>query len=216
MRFLQQTHKCAEKFTLVSSIYVPLRPQNGILACVKHAECLVLYLTIIYTFTRVCESLPGRKLQQLSGSQTDLEMTDIILRVSDDAVKKVVDFVSLCPKVEVVSCNCKRERRLTDDILSLAIDVCQADFWAASAWAVVYRVLQAYHDEKRSVNRYEKDMAKLKPDMKMKCSDNTVQEALKNNPILKHRPEDWDCLGASRRILRLRDRLKDALNALLH
>lgn len=211
MRFLQQTHKCAEKFTLVSSIYVPLRPQNGILACVKHAECLVLYLTIIYTFTRVCESLPGRKLQQLSGSQTDLEMTDIILRVSDDAVKKVVDFVSLCPKVEVVKSVGATKRKHTDRDIHEAARRCQALMRGQASWAIFYEVLWQKYDERRSISRFERDMDAQASDLNYGCPYNTIAVKLSRSPWLRDPVETWKDTNA----LNLAEAFEKALNELL-
>lgn len=143
-------------------------------------------------------------------------MTEIILRVHDDAVKTVVDFLSLCLKVEVVSCSQVRKKtKLTDEILAVAVMQCQDLFWAASAWGVVYRLVQSDYNEERSMDRFEKDMGRRLPHFKKKCKDNAVQLALINNPVLKEKPRDWEGLGASKRIILLRDALKHALDNLL-
>jgi hypothetical protein len=100
----------------------------------------------------------------------------------------------------------------SDEQILSAVKQCQKDFWGASAWAVVYRVLQADYGEQRGVSKFEDDMFTLTADLVWQCKRNTVSTALDNNRVLREKPETWEAKGAMRRIIMLRDSLNDALN----
>ena len=100
----------------------------------------------------------------------------------------------------------------SDEQILSAVKQCQKDFWGASAWAVVYRVLQADYGEQRGVSKFEDDMFTLTADLDWQCKRNTVSTALDNNKVLREKPETWEAKGAMRRIIMLRDSLNDALN----
>ena len=52
----------------------------------------------------------------------------------------------------------EEERHVEDSDILAAVRLCQAEFWADSAWAVVYRILQSNYGEKRNVMQFEGDM----------------------------------------------------------
>jgi hypothetical protein len=103
----------------------------------------------------------------------------------------------------------------SDEQVIEAAKRCQALFWASSAWAVVYRILQSDFGELRNVSQFETDMEQLTQQMDWRCSAGTITMGLRNNPVLRDKPEEWKKNGAMSRILILQDDFGKAMKAVL-
>ena len=107
------------------------------------------------------------------------------------------------------------KRQPSDADVVDAVRRCQEFFWGSSSWAVVFRILQAYYEEQRSVSQFEAALFELSGRLSHRCTTGCVKMALTNNPVLRSKPEAWEREGASRRILTLRDNFHEVLEAVL-
>lgn len=103
----------------------------------------------------------------------------------------------------------------TDEVVIEAVKRCQPLFWASSAWAVVYRILQTEYGESRSVSQFEADMEQLTQQMDWQCSTGTIAMALRNNAVLRDKPEAWKRNGAMTRILVLKEDFGNAMEEVM-
>lgn len=138
-------------------------------------------------------------------------MTDIILRVHDDAVKTLVDFVSLCPKVEVARCVGGVMRKHTDKDIHEAARKSQGLMRGQASWAIIYEVLYQKYEERRSISQFERDMDAMAGDLDYGCPYNTISVKLSNSPWLRDPIETWKDTNA----LNLAEAFEKALNELL-
>lgn len=106
-------------------------------------------------------------------------------------------------------------RHVQDSDIIAAVRLCQAEFWADSAWSVVYRILQANYGEKRSVTQFEGDMSAQSEGLDYRCGKGCIAMGLQNNVVLRERPDAWKDKGAKARILLLKDAFVQALEGLL-
>lgn len=108
----------------------------------------------------------------------------------------------------------EEERHVEDSDILAAVRLCQAEFWADSAWAVVYRILQSGYGEKRNVTQFEGDMFAKSEGLDYRCGKGCIAMGLQNNGVLRDRPEAWKDKGAKARILLLKDAFVQALEGL--
>lgn len=109
----------------------------------------------------------------------------------------------------------EEERHVEDSDILAAVRLCQAEFWADSAWAVVYRILQSNYGEKRNVMQFEGDMFAKSEGLDYRCGKGCIAMGLQNNVVLRERPDAWKDKGAKARILLLKDAFVQALEGLL-
>ena len=99
--------------------------------------------------------------------------------------------------------------QLTDARLAKAVEVCQAYFWAKSAWAVVFCVCRDYFGMADNVSAFEKRVQSLPFSRSVEtCPAGTVQKAIGNNDFMKKHIDKWE----DGRALTLARELKSFLN----
>ena len=96
------------------------------------------------------------------------------------------------------------------DLLTQAIENCQAYFWGNSAYAVVFCICRDDLDMEPNKSSFE-TMVESLPYSKQRsytCPENTIAAAFANNPIYYDNINNWDGKNPMARIIKLRDELR--------
>ena len=101
----------------------------------------------------------------------------------------------------------------SDEELARAIETCQEYFWGNSAYAVVFCIWRDDLKMRLTQTDFERKVEEL-PYKKVRdyqCPAGTIANAFCHNQIYNERVDDWDGFNPLPRIIKLRNRLRNAL-----
>lgn len=100
----------------------------------------------------------------------------------------------------------------SQELLTQAIENCQAYFWGNSAYVVVYCICRDDYKVKFSYSEFEKIIGSLHYKKGVRqCPPGTIASAFYYNPIFNEPIDNWDKFDPMLRVLKLRDELRKEL-----
>ena len=107
----------------------------------------------------------------------------------------------------------EKKKEMSNEQLARAIENTQELFWGKSAYAVVFCLIRDDYKKEMTQTAFE-SMVELLPYQKVRdytCSTGTIANAFSDNPIFKTHVSRWEAQGASNRILKLLNKLREEL-----